>query len=135
MYYPQINAGDYLSDNSLHRHAGDAIEAYADRASGEFGSFANVIGAKNNIKIQVALQQLKNQQSQGGGGGLGGLVKSIGGAVLPGILDGMGGGAGDLGLPGLSSTAYNDAHDSIPGIKDFGGWEGAGGFEAAGGFR
>ena len=128
MYYPQINAGDYLSDSSLHRHAGDAIEAYADRVSGEYNSFANVVGAENRAKIHGALLQLQNQQSQGGDG-IGGVVKGIGGAILPGIMDGMGGGAGDLGLPGLSSTAYNDAHDSIPGIKDFGGWEGAGSFE------
>ena len=134
MYYPQINAGDYLNNDGYHRHAGEVIKAALDQTTEEYNSFAHAIGAENRAKIHGALLQLQNQQSQGGGGGIGGLVKGIGGAILPGIMDGMGGGAGDLGLPGLSSTAYNDAHDSIPGIKDFGGWEGAGSFEAAGGF-
>lgn len=53
------------------------------------------------------------------------------GSLLP-ALGNLGGGAGDLGLPGLSPTAHNDM--PTPDIGSFGGWGGAGNFQAGGGF-
>ena len=60
-----------------------------------------------------------------------GMIGKIGGGLVTG-LGSLGGGAGGLGLPGLSPTAHKDM--TTPDIGSFGGWGGAGNFQAGGGF-
>ena len=114
MYLPSINAGDFYGEgpDRLHRMAGAAVGVDADAIQKAFGSYADVIGAENELNIAIALNKFRNPQPQQKSGAL--QAFEFGTSLLGGaITSGMGSG-GDVGISGIGLG--EDQASLVPGI-------------------